>query len=111
MSPGCFPVCGCVVDLLTRSASWAHFCAQTLQPCCAHPPIACQAPPTPTPHPTPAERTVALLVFEDGRSSPLADLMDVAQRQKTASELNAAILASQSQVTGEGGRRGTGGRG
>jgi hypothetical protein len=40
---------------------------------------------------------VALLVFEDVRASPLADLMDVAQRQKTASELNAAILASQSQ--------------
>ena len=46
----------------------------------------------------PAERTVALLVFEDVKASPLADLMDVAQRQKTASELNAAILASQSQV-------------
>jgi hypothetical protein len=46
-----------------------------------------------------AERTVALLVFEDVRGSPLADLMDVAQRQKTASELNAAILASQSQVS------------
>lgn len=43
------------------------------------------------------ERTVALLVFEDVKASPLADLMDVAQRQKTASELNAAILASQSQ--------------
>ncbi|KAI3436058.1 hypothetical protein D9Q98_002117 [Chlorella vulgaris] len=43
------------------------------------------------------ERTAALLVFEDVGSSPLADLMDVAQRQKTASELNAAILASQSQ--------------
>lgn len=41
---------------------------------------------------------MALLVFEDVRASPLADLMDVAQRQKTASELNAAILASQSQV-------------
>ena len=53
------------------------------------------------PHTTacpPAERTVALLVFEDVKASPLADLMDVAQRQKTASELNAAILASQSQV-------------
>jgi hypothetical protein len=46
-----------------------------------------------------AERTVALLVFEDLKSSPLADLMDVAQRQKTASELNAAILASQSQAS------------
>ncbi|PSC71019.1 glucose-induced degradation 8-like protein [Micractinium conductrix] len=43
------------------------------------------------------ERTVALLVFKDVKASPLADLMDVAQRQKTASELNAAILAAQSQ--------------
>ncbi|GLI70090.1 hypothetical protein VaNZ11_014866 [Volvox africanus] len=43
------------------------------------------------------ERTVALLAFEDSKSSPLGDLMDVAQRQKTASELNAAILQSQAQ--------------
>eukprot|EP00195_Chlamydomonas_chlamydogama_P003208 CAMPEP_0202920396 /NCGR_PEP_ID=MMETSP1392-20130828/76832_1 /ASSEMBLY_ACC=CAM_ASM_000868 /TAXON_ID=225041 /ORGANISM="Chlamydomonas chlamydogama, Strain SAG 11-48b" /LENGTH=198 /DNA_ID=CAMNT_0049613891 /DNA_START=160 /DNA_END=756 /DNA_ORIENTATION=+ len=41
------------------------------------------------------ERTVALLAFQDTRSSPVADLMDIAQRQKTASELNAAILSSQ----------------
>lgn len=40
---------------------------------------------------------MALLAFEDVSSSPLAELMDMAQRQKTASELNAAILASQSQ--------------
>jgi hypothetical protein len=45
----------------------------------------------------PAERTVALLAFEDAKSSPVGDLMDVAQRQKTASELNAAILSSQGQ--------------
>lgn len=45
-----------------------------------------------------AERTVALLAFEDVSASPVADLMDIAQRQKTASELNAAILASQGQV-------------
>lgn len=43
------------------------------------------------------ERTVALLAFEDAKSSPVADLMDIAQRQKTASELNAAILSSQCQ--------------
>lgn len=43
------------------------------------------------------ERTVALLAFEDTKTSPVADLMDVSQRQKTASELNAAILSSQSQ--------------
>ena len=46
---------------------------------------------------TPAERTVALLAFEDTKASPVGDLMDVAQRQKTASELNAAILAAQAQ--------------
>ena len=41
---------------------------------------------------------MALLAFEDARSSPVADLMDISQRQKTASELNAAILSSQCQV-------------
>ncbi|GAM20264.1 hypothetical protein SAMD00019534_034390 [Acytostelium subglobosum LB1] len=43
------------------------------------------------------ERTMTLLVFEDLAKSPLADLVDNSQRQKTASELNAAILVSQSQ--------------
>ncbi|GMH37587.1 hypothetical protein BSKO_05460 [Bryopsis sp. KO-2023] len=43
------------------------------------------------------ERTVALLAFEDVKNSPVADLMEVDQRQKTASELNAAILSSQCQ--------------
>jgi len=42
------------------------------------------------------ERTVALLAFEDATAAPMADLLDVSQRQKTASELNSAILASQS---------------
>jgi len=40
---------------------------------------------------------VALLAFEDAKTSPVGELMDVAQRQKTASELNAAILSSQGQ--------------
>jgi len=43
------------------------------------------------------ERTMALLAFKDLASCPVADLLDVAQRHKTASELNGAILASQSQ--------------
>eukprot|EP00798_Chlamydomonas_sp_ICE-L_P008062 gene8062-1298_t len=43
------------------------------------------------------ERTVALLAFHDAKSSPVGALMDVTQRQKTASELNAAILGSQCQ--------------
>lgn len=43
------------------------------------------------------ERTIALLAFEDVKGSPVADLMDIAQRQKTARELNAAILNSQCQ--------------
>jgi hypothetical protein len=41
---------------------------------------------------------MALLAFEDMRNSPVADLMDISQRQKTASELNAAILSSQCQA-------------
>ena len=41
---------------------------------------------------------MALLAFEDMRTSPVADLMDISQRQKTASELNAAILSSQCQA-------------
>lgn len=40
---------------------------------------------------------MALLAFEEPRSSPVGDLMDVGQRQKTAGELNAAILASCNQ--------------
>jgi glucose-induced degradation protein 8 len=41
------------------------------------------------------EKTVALLAFEDKRSSPLGDLLDMAQRQGTAAALNAAILDSR----------------
>ena len=44
------------------------------------------------------ERTVALLVFQDPAASPMGDLLEPAQRARTASELNAAILASQSQA-------------
>ncbi|XP_064935628.1 protein GID8 homolog isoform X1 [Musa acuminata AAA Group] len=42
------------------------------------------------------ERTVALLAFEDVKNCPYGELLDVSQRLKTASELNAAILTSQS---------------
>eukprot|EP01112_Ceratiomyxa_fruticulosa_P012462 TRINITY_DN3451_c0_g1_i1.p1 TRINITY_DN3451_c0_g1~~TRINITY_DN3451_c0_g1_i1.p1 ORF type:complete len:225 (+),score=51.30 TRINITY_DN3451_c0_g1_i1:95-769(+) len=45
------------------------------------------------------EKTMALLAFEDGVNSPLGSLLDHTQRQKTAGELNLAILASQSQET------------
>jgi glucose-induced degradation protein 8 len=43
------------------------------------------------------ERTVALLAFADQTPGALAPLLDMAQRQRLASELNAAILASQAQ--------------
>ncbi|KND01575.1 uncharacterized protein SPPG_09111 [Spizellomyces punctatus DAOM BR117] len=43
------------------------------------------------------ERTMALLAFEDTSVSPVGYLLDHAQRQKTASELNAAILTAQCQ--------------
>ncbi|KAL0363353.1 UNVERIFIED_CONTAM: protein GID8 [Sesamum calycinum] len=42
------------------------------------------------------ERTVALLAFEDVTNCPVGDLLDISQRLKTASEVNAAILTSQS---------------
>jgi glucose-induced degradation protein 8 len=44
------------------------------------------------------ERTVALLLFENPAASPMGDLLEPAQRQRTANELNAAILASQSNA-------------
>ena len=43
------------------------------------------------------ERTMALLAFDDHSKSPVGDLLDYSQRQKTASELNSAILATQCQ--------------
>jgi len=43
------------------------------------------------------EKTMALLAFSDTSKSPCAALLDNSQRQKTASELNAAILTSQCQ--------------
>eukprot|EP00179_Madagascaria_erythrocladioides_P028354 CAMPEP_0198340738 /NCGR_PEP_ID=MMETSP1450-20131203/45942_1 /TAXON_ID=753684 ORGANISM="Madagascaria erythrocladiodes, Strain CCMP3234" /NCGR_SAMPLE_ID=MMETSP1450 /ASSEMBLY_ACC=CAM_ASM_001115 /LENGTH=231 /DNA_ID=CAMNT_0044045731 /DNA_START=27 /DNA_END=722 /DNA_ORIENTATION=+ len=43
------------------------------------------------------EKTMALLAFDDKGNCPVAELLDSAQRQKTASELNAAILSSQCQ--------------
>ncbi|KAE8716948.1 LisH and RanBPM domains containing protein isoform 2 [Hibiscus syriacus] len=42
------------------------------------------------------ERTVSLLAFEDVSNCPVGELLDISQRLKTASELNAAILTSQS---------------
>ncbi|KAI8990821.1 CTLH/CRA C-terminal to lish motif domain-containing protein [Mycotypha africana] len=43
------------------------------------------------------EKTMTLLAFKDCEESPVQDLLHPGQRQKTASELNAAILMSQSQ--------------
>ncbi|KAE9607195.1 hypothetical protein Lal_00026483 [Lupinus albus] len=42
------------------------------------------------------ERTVALLAFEDVSNCPAGELLDISQRLKAASEVNAAILTSQS---------------
>ncbi|KAL8460395.1 hypothetical protein ACS0TY_032072 [Phlomoides rotata] len=42
------------------------------------------------------ERTVALLAFEDASNCPVGELLDISQRLRTASEVNAAILTSQS---------------
>ncbi|GJJ78930.1 glucose-induced degradation protein 8 [Entomortierella parvispora] len=43
------------------------------------------------------ERTMSLLAFELNGPSPVSDLLTPAQRQKLASELNSALLISQSQ--------------
>ena len=43
---------------------------------------------------------MALLAFEDQKSCPVGYLLDPSQRQKTASELNAAILSSQCEDKG-----------
>jgi hypothetical protein len=47
------------------------------------------------------EKTVALLVFEDVNNCPYGELLDVSRRFKTASEVNAAILTSQSHEKGK----------
>ena len=47
------------------------------------------------------EKTVALLVFEDVKNCPYGEVLDVSQRLKTASEVNAAILTSQSHEKGQ----------
>uniref|UniRef100_A0A023GAJ8 Putative lish motif-containing protein n=2 Tax=Amblyomma TaxID=6942 RepID=A0A023GAJ8_AMBTT len=41
------------------------------------------------------ERTLALLAFEEPQSSPFGDLLHPSQRQKVASEVNAALLDEQ----------------
>jgi hypothetical protein len=43
------------------------------------------------------EKTMALLAFDPNAASPISFLLEHSQRQKTASELNAAILTSQCQ--------------
>ncbi|MBA0598775.1 hypothetical protein Gorai_008522, partial [Gossypium raimondii] len=46
------------------------------------------------------ERTVSLLVFKDVSNCPVRELLDISQRLKTANEVNAAILTSQSHEKG-----------
>ncbi|MBA0695194.1 hypothetical protein Goari_005426 [Gossypium aridum] len=46
------------------------------------------------------ERTVSLLVFKDISNCPVRELLDISQRLKTANEVNAAILTSQSHEKG-----------
>jgi hypothetical protein len=47
------------------------------------------------------EKTVALLLFEDAENCPYGELLDVSHRLKTANEVNAAILTSQSHEKGK----------
>ncbi|MBA0865591.1 hypothetical protein Goshw_013625 [Gossypium schwendimanii] len=46
------------------------------------------------------ERTISLLAFEDTSNCPVGELLDISQRLKTASEVNAAVLTSQSHEKG-----------
>ncbi|KAJ1921405.1 hypothetical protein H4219_000722 [Mycoemilia scoparia] len=41
------------------------------------------------------EKTMALLAFDLDETNPMIDLLDYTHRQKTASEINAALLSSQ----------------
>lgn len=43
------------------------------------------------------ERTMTLLAFDEPKDAPMGDLLSPEQREKTAGELNAAILSSQCQ--------------
>jgi hypothetical protein len=43
---------------------------------------------------------MALLAFDDAAKSPVGELLDVAHRQETASELNSAILTHLAQEKG-----------
>lgn len=43
------------------------------------------------------EQAMSLLAFPDVQKSPVAELLDHSQRQRTAGELNSAILQAQSQ--------------
>jgi hypothetical protein len=43
---------------------------------------------------------MALFAFDNNNTSPVSDLLQFSHRQKTASELNAAILIAQSQDKG-----------
>eukprot|EP00039_Didymoeca_costata_P006525 m.91083 g.91083 ORF g.91083 m.91083 type:complete len:230 (-) comp13288_c0_seq5:1804-2493(-) len=45
------------------------------------------------------EEVMGLFAFQDKHNSPLSHLLQATQRQKTASELNRAILSSQGQDT------------
>lgn len=45
----------------------------------------------------PAEKTIALVAFQDPADCPVGDLMDVSQRQKTANLLNQSILSKLDQ--------------
>ena len=45
------------------------------------------------------EEVMCLFAFGDSAASPVSHLLEAAQRQKTASQLNRTILAGQSQDT------------
>lgn len=63
----------------------------------SRPPPPKNTPNTPKPKPKTTERAMALLAFEDPASSPLGELLSPAQRERTAAQLNAAVLSATGQ--------------
>jgi hypothetical protein len=55
------------------------------------------------------EEVMTLLAFKDKGACPVAHLLDLAQRSRTAAAVNAAILVSQYQEAGEDRRDARGG--
>jgi len=75
-----------LIELIRRGAvdEALHFAQETVGPLCEDNPGFLSE----------LERTLTLLAFENGAASPVASLLEPAQRARTAAELNAALQSS-----------------